>query len=267
MKVSTVELSSDYKEIIILALGDLHEGDRLSDGSLLKDRLDFIKKTDNCFVFLNGDLIDNAQPDSPGKNSAWYGRPHEQMEYMADTLSPIKDKIIGAVDGNHEARTAKHGYDITAVMLGKIGVPLTRYSPDGLYTFLKFGQETRPDGKGGKRKIPYQIYQNHGTGGGRTAGGKLNPLYEMGSIVAADLYIRGHTHLPAGLPGIVLQPDLRNHTIIEKPVFFISTAANCKYGGYGETGGYKPLSNLTPYAYLCGTKKAIDIDYGVRRTF
>ena len=33
MKVSTVELSADFKEIIILALGDLHDSDRLSDGS------------------------------------------------------------------------------------------------------------------------------------------------------------------------------------------------------------------------------------------
>ena len=117
MKVSTVELSADFKEIIILAIGDLHEGDRLSDGTLLKDRLNFIKKTDNCFVMLLGDLIDNAQPDSPGKNSAWYGRPHEQMEYMAGALLPLQDRVMVAVDGNHEARTAKHGVDITAVML------------------------------------------------------------------------------------------------------------------------------------------------------
>ena len=108
---------------------------------------------------------------------------------------------------------------------------------------------------------------NHGTGGGKTAGGKVNPLYGMKDIVAADLYIRGHTHLPAGLPGIVLQPDCRNHTIIEKPVFYISVASSCKYGGYGETGSYTPLSNATPYVYLCGTRKAMDIDYGVRRTF
>jgi hypothetical protein len=36
---------------------------------------------------------------------------------------------------------------------------------------------------------------------------------------------------------------------------FVNTAANLRYGGYGEAGEFKPSSMETPVIYLDGTKK------------
>jgi hypothetical protein len=270
MKVNRVELSRDFKEIVLLAIGDIHDGDKLSDGSILRERIDFVKNTPNAYLLLNGDLINNSQPGGPGKAAVyWDTPPQEQMKYMAKVLEPVADRIIGATDGNHERRLAAQGIDMTALMLQLIGVSLDRYSPDGLYTFLNFGKENsgRPDNKGGVRTVHYKIYQNHGSRSGRTAGGKLNAIYDMSHIVPADIYIHSHSHLPAALPGKAYLPDQRNYTILDLDTLYINTGSTLKYGGYGEQAEYRPLSTLTPYVYLCGTRRAMDVDFGVRRTF
>ena len=54
-----VELK-DENSFQLMVLGDMHIGDELCDMDLIKDAIDYVKKNKDCYVILNGDLINNA---------------------------------------------------------------------------------------------------------------------------------------------------------------------------------------------------------------
>jgi hypothetical protein len=49
--------------------------------------------------------------------------------------------------------------------------------------------------------------------------------------------------------------DERNSAVALVDKLFVNTAANLKYGGYGEAQEFKPSSTDTPVIYLSGSKK------------
>jgi antirestriction protein ArdC len=49
--------------------------------------------------------------------------------------------------------------------------------------------------------------------------------------------------------------DTQNSTVARVDKLFVNTAANLRYGGYGEAGEFKPSSMESPIIYLSGTKK------------
>ena len=126
-----------------------------------------------------------------------------------------------------------------------------RYSPTSAIIFLRFGEEPRHK----PRKICYTIYVLHGAGGGRKEGAKAIRLADMASIIDADIYCHAHTHLPMIMKQGFYRIDLRNNTVAKVDKLFVNTAANLKYGGYGEAQEFKPSSMESPIIYLDGTKK------------
>jgi len=65
--------------------------------------------------------------------------PQEQIKKAVELFSPVKDKILGVVNGNHERRISKvAGIDITEVMADKLGV---RYAGDEFCIKLRFGRK------------------------------------------------------------------------------------------------------------------------------
>ena len=47
----------------------------------------------------------------------------------------------------------------------------------------------------------------------------------------------------------------KNNAVAFVEKLFVNTAANLKYGGYGEAGEFKPSSTKTPVIYLDGAVK------------
>ena len=99
------------------------------------------------------------------------------------------------------------------------------------------------------------MYVSHGNGGGRKEGGKLQRLVDMATIVDADIYVCGHTHLPAVLKTGFARPSMSNNSVTYGTHLFVNTSAKLNYGGYGETGGFRPPCTDTPIIYLNGKKK------------
>ena len=167
-------------------------------------------------------------------------------------FSPIKDKILCITHGNHENRTyKKEGINLSYLIAAQLGLQ-DRYTPTSAVIFLRFG-------KGNKhlhdRKISYTIYALHGSGGGRKEGAKAIRLADMASIIDTDIYIHSHTHLPMVIKQAFHRIDVMNSTVAIVDKLFVNTAANLKYGGYGEAEEFKPSSMDTPVIYLNGKKK------------
>lgn len=255
MKVIKRDLGPNYTSIKLLALSDLHVGDRLCNLKTIKDVLNSIKNSDNTFVILNGDLMNNATKTSVSDSYGEKLTPTEQILLLCELLEPIKDRILVIHPGNHEARTYKQdGVDIIRLVAKQLGIE-DRFSEGWWYLYLSFGLEQRRK----DRAIMYQITGVHGYGGGRKNGGKINNLVEMSDKVIADLYVMGHTHTPIITRNSIFIPDTQHRTLVQKDKYYLMTNSFLDYGGYGEQYGFTPSTTEHQEALLDGTKKKIKL--------
>lgn len=250
--MKTIRCDLPYADRIELhPMGDMHNGDKNSDFKLIMERIEHIKNTDNAYCILNGDLMDTAIASSVGDTYGANLQPMEQLKLCVKIFEPIKDKIICVLPGNHEDRVYKSdGLDLTEVMCAQLGIP-QKYSPTTALLFIRFGKHKA--GQHGRR-ILYTAYVTHGSGGGRREGGKVNRLADLASIVDADIYITGHTHLPLVMKEAFFRVSGSNSSVAMVDKLFINTSAWLNYGGYGDKAGFKPASKKTPVIYLDGTK-------------
>lgn len=242
----------DFETIEIHPLADLHIGDSMCDYKLIMEKLEYIRTTPNAYCILDGDLMDTAVCTSIGDTYGANLQPMEQLRHCVKIFEPIKDKILGVLPGNHENRVYRSdGLDITEIMCSQLGIS-EKYSPTTALLFVRFGKSKVTGGH--KRPILYTIYQTHGAGGGRKEGGKVNRLADLASIVDADIYVHGHTHLPVVFKNSFYRVSGANSSVALVDKLFVNTSAWLNYGGYGDKAGFKPASKASPIIYLDGTK-------------
>ena len=251
MKAIRADLPTDLRSVELLVLADYHYADPNSDHESIKRDLEYVATHDNAYCVLAGDILDCALKSSLGDVYVNLS-PMEELMFCSDLLKPIAHKIVGVVKGNHEARHYKtNGVDMTYILAKQLGVE-DKYSVDTALIFLRFGKDCA---KHHFRPILYTIYLTHGTGGGRKEGGKIQRLVDLSTIVDADAYIMGHTHLPATLKTAYARPNPANSSITYCTKLFVNSAAKLDYGGYGDVGGYKPNAKDTPRIIFSGTEK------------
>lgn len=254
MKPIKIDLSENLKSIEILPVADYHWADPHSDHDKIMQDIAYIRDAENAYCILNGDLMDCAIASSVGDTYGATASPMEELRACVELFQPIADKILCVVPGNHEARHYKtNGVDLTELMCTQLGIA-ERYSPTAALLFIRFGML---DGKANshRRKVAYTMYVSHGNGGGRKEGGKIQRLVDLSTIVDADIYVCGHTHLPAMLKDGFARPCMANSSITYGTRLYVNTSAKLNYGGYGETGGYKVPCTDTPIIRLNGEKK------------
>lgn len=260
MNVIKRKLSCDIDSLEILPMADWHIGDKFCDLTEIQRQLNYVREHKNCYLILNGDLTNNATKTSISDCYAEHLTPMEQIDTVVNMLSPIKNKVLAITSGNHEKRTyKKEGIDLTKVIAAELGL-IDIYSKSSIMLFLSVGKA--PDHTKGTRKSPsqqvYTIYINHGSGGGRKEGSKVNRLVDMSSIIDADIYIHSHTHLPVILKENYYRTNLLNKSVTPVTKLFVNTSSALIYGGYGEEFEYKPNSIDTPIIYLSGLEKRVD---------
>ena len=257
MKTIKVDLPEDIDILELHPLADLHIGDGLSDWKHIQALIDHIKNTPNAYCILGGDLMDTAIASSVGDTYGANLSPMEQLNQCVKLFEPIKDKIVCVVHGNHENRIYKSdGIDITALMCEQLGIR-DRYSPTTALLFLRFGRRSASEQR--HRKMLYTVYVTHGTGGGRKEGGKINRLADLAQIVDADVYVCGHTHLPAAFRKGYFRVSPSNSTVSHVSKVFVNTASALDYGGYGDVAGFAPAAKENPVIYLSGTEHSIRV--------
>ena len=245
-------LPRTLQEAIILPISDAHIGDPRADLKLLKSRIDYIARTENAYTILVGDIFNNAVRSGVSDIYGEVTSPMDAVQYAVQLFEPIKDKILGITDGNHEGRTYKNdGLQIGAFVAAELGLA-DKYSPDALMLFVRLGEAK----DGHKRQVCYTIYATHGDGGGRKEGAKAIRLADMACIVDADVYIHAHTHLPMIMKQGFHRVSASNSTVARVDKLFVNTGAMLHYGGYAEVKGYKAPSLQSPVITLSGSTKA-----------
>lgn len=242
--------------IRIIPLCDIHLGSKQLNKDLLKSTIKEIKDNSNTFTILNGDLIDMTLKNSVGSVYENELSPMQQVEQLVELLEPIKDKILVISTGNHERRCEKDtSIDILRLVCSQLGIT-DRYANGYWYLYLYFGEKVY----GRKAPMVYTISGYHGSGGGRSMGGKANRLLDMSNVAIADLYIMSHTHTPMSTKKCVYLPDYGNKTVILREMHYLMTNSFLEYNdSYGEIQGFHPASTSITEAILNGKERKIKV--------
>lgn len=226
----------------LMVIADLHIGDPLVAMRAVQQRLDYAAKHDNCFVILNGDLINNAVKTSISDIYSEIHSPQQAIDKAVELLSPLAQagKILCITDGNHERRTYRNdGISPTHVIADRLGIT-DRLTDTSACLHLTVGKQA------------YTVYCTHGSGGGRMVSGKMLKLDRLADIVDADVYIMSHVHQPGAYRRGYFRIKNGKSTLIEK--LFVLTAATLGYGGYADLAGMQPPAVTNPIVTLSGTQ-------------
>ena len=257
----TIDRPCEWKDARVYTLSDLHIGDANCDIHAINDRISAIKDDPRGLVVLNGDIMNVATKTSVSDIYSENISPMKAIVRVVTMLTPICDRIIAADTGNHEARIYRQdGIDIMRLVCRELGCEAA-YNPEGVLTFLRFGEKPKHELSNGRKTAPwtYVIYSTHGTGGGRKEGSKAIRLADMASIVDADIYIHSHTHLPMAMKESYFRTDIQNQKSVRVDKLFVNDGSTVRYGGYGQTFEYKPLSMTSPVIHLRGDRKHMSV--------
>ncbi len=245
-----VTLPHTLEEIEIVPIGDIHIGDEFFDEKMLKGLIAYVLEKPNRYIILNGDMMDMALRTSVSDIYGAVMSPAQQVQHTAKIFMPIRDRILAMGTGNHSERVYKHtGIDVDYLLALELGIK-ERYSNNSFVLFIKVGESHTSRPSKLKQQV-YSIFVQHGRGGGRKMGAKVNRLVDMDNIVAnADLYIMGHVHSPVNLPQSTFVSDSQNMVIARHTAYYMIHNAFLDFGGYGLTYGFRPASKTLSYAIL-----------------
>lgn len=250
-----IEYRSRSTKFTIKPLFDLHIGSRLTDEDLLRQDIAAIKRDKTAYWIGGGDYCEfinvHDRRFRPGRlpgwmldkiDAGWDDLARIQIDRVVEMLTPIREKCLALVKGNHESYIEQHyGYSPYYELCQALRVGNARRDrlDIGIEGFLQLTFRRRV---GDEKASSWQmtIYLHHGYGGGRLPGGHALALGRLPTSYQADLYLMGHRHAIQ----ILSQARL----------------------GVGTNGGVRQFDTI---AALCGTYRAArakgEEDYGEER--
>ena len=206
----------------------------------------FLKRVEqeNAYLILAGDLLNNSTRGTRFANPFdEVLRPREAKRRMVEYLTPIKDRILCVVSGNHEARTVKESdQDLTYDICAKLNIEHL-YRENIAFMAISLGQRNKEP----KPQCTYTFVATHGTGGGIYTGVAVNRDERLGSVIdGMDCLITGHVH-----KGFISKPskiviDAKNRTVSMKHYVVVSCVSWLNYGGYAAKSMLLPAQICDP---------------------
>lgn len=245
--------------ITIFPISDVHYGALEHMQKEWNDFCKMVEQTPNAYIILGGDLVNNNVRTCGFINP--YDelvRPREQKKKMVEFLEPIKDRILCAVSGNHEARSIKDDdIDITYDIMTKLDIE-DLYRPNMAFMKVSLGHRNHDN----TPIASYTFAVTHGAGGGIYTGATVNRNERFGNIIEGlDCLIVGHTH-----KGTVSKPskiviDRKNDTVSVQHYTVISMVSWLNYGGYAMQKMLLPAHVADPQKLVLhmNLKKRIEV--------
>lgn len=260
MKVITCSVKNDCAYII--PIGDLHCGDKgftKNSCNKLKEYIDFSNNNDNVKIFLNGDLLNCATRFSKTAPTDQTMDLTEQKDYLVKLLEPVKDKIIGAISGNHEQRLEDFcGDNPLREICYRLNIPYCGYTA---VVYFKTGIKNKGKGRENSNAFQYSLLFHHTTGGGSTVGSKMNRIEKLRNLCTnCDAYFGSHNHM-LGV-ATTISPEFNRHVkkISNRIQFLIDCGGYLEWDNtYAEKKGLEPLKLGSPIVKLNGKKKEIKV--------
>ena len=218
------------KEIKIYPVADVHFGALEHDAKAWSEFCSKVASEPNSYVILAGDLINNNTRSSVG--SPWDDRirPRDQKRLMVEYLTPLRDKILCCVSGNHERRSLKDADDDpTYDIMVKLDLEDV-YRQNAAFMKIRLGARTRDGGIGYDTSFKFAV--THGSGGGMT-GAAVNRNERWGNVIdGVDCVIAGHTHKGAVTRPAKIVIDDNNDIVSIKDYVVLSCVSWQAFGAY-----------------------------------
>jgi hypothetical protein len=221
-----VTVPEDWPYVKLAPLYDVHYGHQLHASTTFIRHTDWLAKEPYVLCWNGGDLVENAIIGSPGIfNQKFFSQ--EQHDGSVELVAPFQHKLIFAIPGNHEARTARIcSFDTARQFANDLNVP---YFPDYCFCTIRW------------RGNNFRVCAHHGTGAAQTAGAQRNAARKDMPWVKADMYWTGHLHQP--IVDLAYQADFNQATgeMITRECFVIISPSYLKY-----FSGYAASKRLSP---------------------
>lgn len=247
----TLHYKSRTQEYTIYPLGDLHLGPKACWEKKLREDVKTIAKDKYGIVYGMGDYFDcitrNDKRFDSRDISDWVQADEIdevvdlQIERGIEILSPIADKFMLLIEGNHESKMRRiNGTNPTrrlAKALSKVCGRNIPYCGKAAFVRQRFSRG------GAVTQIISCLH--HGWFAGRKKGGKINNMDDALNRFRCDLFICAHAHDRLVTPGTQIGIGQKENKIKEHRRFAVMTGSYLKTypdgaGGYGEDFGYPP---------------------------
>lgn len=234
-----------FNDAYLYPLSDLHIGDKgftKKSEEKLKSNIEWVRTTKNAYVCLNGDILNVATRASPSSPFEQNNTLEHQIDRAVHLLKPINDKIVGAIDGNHEQRLADYtGYSPTIALCRELGIDYMQNS--ALYLFRMGLVNNRKTSR-----ETFIVYCHHTTYGGRTIGGKMNRINMLRDIVSnADVYIGSHNHMVGAVPAMTQIVNKDTAVVKEIRQMIVDSGSYLEWNeSYAERAMLPPMRLGTP---------------------
>lgn len=229
---------SQHSQVMLLVLNDVHIGSPGCNIDKVIRYLRQVRNLPNCYIILNGDLMNNANnlgKSSPLENDL---SPMNEQKVIHTLLSDpvIKEKIICSTSGNHEsgARAKDSGLDSLVTPMATLDI-LDRYARYMAQVVIRL-------------KCPYtasgytdlKVLVRHGSGMGGQAGKIIENMFNIcKSFGSYDLILQGHTHKNIyATEDQVIQSD--KYICLKKSVTPINVPALEESSQYAMESAYPP---------------------------
>jgi len=256
--MKTVKIVLEQEKAYLLPLSDLHIGDKAFKEKELQGYIDWVKKEKNALVWLNGDLMNVATKVSPSSIFDQDLTLEKQIDKVVEIFTPIKDRILGAISGNHEQRLESMlGYNPLIPVCKELGIQWCNYS-----AVLDITVSSKQN-KINKNEVPrYTFYCHHTVGGGGTVGSKINRVAKLREIVSnADVYVGSHNHQLAVVPVETRTYNFRRNKVEAQRQLLVDTGSFLGYSdAYAEMKQLQPSKLGAVRIRMDGRKKDIHAD-------
>lgn len=183
-------------------LSDIHRGAKTYRRQAFNNVINSILEAD-ALVVLGGDLTENANKSSVG--AGVYEQvltPDQQIDAIVKDLDPIKHRIVGAVDGNHEFRTYKDsGVSLTKTYMARLG--LADY-----YLGFEFWGAIGCRKQNASRA--YTLYGCHSLSASKNSALELSNMERDWAFIQTDARFKGHGHGLDHQSTLVFRPSASN---------------------------------------------------------
>lgn len=245
----------ENEDITIIPVSDVHLGAR----EHLRREWDAfcasILERPNTYLLLGGDLMNNATKTSVSNVFEETMRPSEAKKQLVTALTPLRERILAGVSGNHERRNKDVDDDPMYDIMCKLDL-------EHLYrenmAFVKIGMGKKTGRGTGNPTYMFCLTHGHGSSIYTSAAASKAERFGM-AIDGVDCLVVGHTHKPSAVPVGKIFIDKHNNKISVVPWRLVVSTSWLGYAGYAGQKLLTPTVHCPQEIILSGRKKDIKV--------
>lgn len=244
--------------MLLIPIGDVHLGARACDVDALRRTVSEIQNTENAFWVGMGDYAEcinltDKRFDLKSLEPRFLPRLDDLanacFEELKQILTPIREKCLGLLVGNHEETLRlRQSQDIHGALCLALRAPNLGYDCLLRWTFRR----CKAAKHGRFPATTLKILASHGTIASRRPGAKINRMEDIASNFNCDIAMFGHGHSKLASERIELDvPASGTMRLMERKKIVIMTGCYRKNHAegtldYAEKAGYPPVPIGSP---------------------